>query len=406
MTSVKELLDLHNLGEFAEGIERMGVKNVTDLLWLWDYQLHELKMDQVQINKLKHETGRVLGDQIGWLGPDQMFWSCCHQAAVCSQASSHMAWMASEFSLRAQALSHDAMWMEPQDASVAASSHEDTSHTRERDERGKILEYTDAAKTMLVDKLKAALEAVTHNELTIFDRDMIRASLLYAEAVVDELPSDQEFGKQWAEDKDAAKVAHHALQATIRALSVCREGPLRKQVGEAEKAARNLLVWLVQVKSPLGDRYKFVETLHDAVGFRLTGQHGQNFYSHVMHAHNLEVTTKFPNAFVSNAKHEAIKRKGKRPARTRPPQNAGPEAEAYVPADNGGDEEETAANGGGGGVMLKWDGADVPPPPGLHSSSSSFAWEVVPLTNNASAHSSSSSFAWEVVPVTNSASAA
>ena len=34
MTSVKELLDLHNLGEFAEGIERMGVKNVTDLLCL------------------------------------------------------------------------------------------------------------------------------------------------------------------------------------------------------------------------------------------------------------------------------------------------------------------------------------------------------------------------------------
>ena len=380
MTSVKHLLDSCGLGQYASVIESSGVDFPTQLSWLSDYQLWALGLTQEDVNTLRYQMGRGVGEQIGWSSAEQTFWSCCHLAAVCSQASSHMAWMASEFSLRAQALSHDAghdaMWIEPQDASVA--------------ERNKILQYTNNAKTKLVDMLDAALESVSQTSLSALEKDGVKPALEYAEQEVNKLPT----GKGWAENKEAAKSVHRALQATTRALSVCGKGPLHTQVGEAEKAARNLLVWLVQARSPLDNREVFLATLDDAVGFRQMGGAGRQVFSHMMHAHNLEVASRFPNTFVSNAKRESLKRKGKRPARTRTRQNAGPEAEAYVPADDGGDEEETAAKEEEEEeeeeyVMLVppppgLPPPGMPPPEGLHSSSSSFAWLAVPVTNSAS----------------------
>lgn len=44
----------------------------------------------------------------------------------------------------------------------------------------------------------------------------------------------------------------------------------------------------------------------------------QEQLSRLMQSHSLTVCKMFPNAFLSNAKHEALHRRGRRPARPRP----------------------------------------------------------------------------------------
>ena len=115
---------------------------------------------------------------------------------------------------------------------------------------------------------------------------------------------------QWAvvDPECTPQMAARALTTCSDVLLVCPPGMLDK----ALKALRDFLVWKTQLRTPLGSRAVFVAALIKAVG---QTEWNMKLYSQLMHSHEHTVAKWFPDGFLTNAKHEAVKRKGKRPAR-------------------------------------------------------------------------------------------
>jgi hypothetical protein len=114
------------------------------------------------------------------------------------------------------------------------------------------------------------------------------------------------------------KMAASALNATSQALASCLPGKLNAALGVAEICVRDNLIWRTQLRCPLGDRCSFVASLMKSVDGLVDGEGNvdSDKFSHLMHSHSREVCSRFPSsAFLSNAAHEAIKRKGPRPQR-------------------------------------------------------------------------------------------
>ena len=115
---------------------------------------------------------------------------------------------------------------------------------------------------------------------------------------------------QWAvvDPECTPQMAARALTTCSDVLLVCPPGMLDK----ALKALRDFLVWKTQLRTQLGSRRDFVAALRKAVG---ETEWNTKLYSQLMHSHENTVAKWFPDGFLTNAKHEAVKRKGKRPAR-------------------------------------------------------------------------------------------
>lgn len=131
------------------------------------------------------------------------------------------------------------------------------------------------------------------------------------------------------------ETAAKALMASSRARASCPPGELHASLGRADKSVRDFLVWKTQLRAPLGDRNAFVDSLTAAVGARVIDT---NMFSHLMHSHSKEVCSRFPNAFLSNAKYQALRRSGRRPARTRSKAEQQAAGEGEEPAAEEGEE--------------------------------------------------------------------
>ena len=162
------------------------------------------------------------------------------------------------------------------------------------DQAAQIVQYAATAQTVAPKALATAL--------SIGGRDDVEEIIKWTKACVD-CPNS------------SLEIVASALIATSRALVSCPAGDLNAALVIAEKLVRDVLIWMVQLHTPLGDRFSFVACLTAAVGAE---NMDSNMFSHLMHSHSKEVCPKFPHAFLSNAKLEALKRKGRRPARTRP----------------------------------------------------------------------------------------
>ena len=106
-----------------------------------------------------------------------------------------------------------------------------------------------------------------------------------------------------------------ALSAVKRAQSLnqaSRSTDLTRKMNAAVKSTRDAFMWTVQANAPVTSRERFIEELHKATdGYSLP----QNEFSLILHAQQKLVSKWFPQAFLSNAKHDANKRKGKRQPR-------------------------------------------------------------------------------------------
>lgn len=115
------------------------------------------------------------------------------------------------------------------------------------------------------------------------------------------------------------ELAGHAFAAMSRAKASAQNTPssrLCDALKTAEMSVRDYLIWRVQMKTPLTDRAMFMKLLREAVGNTLFDD--PNVHSHLMHSHSREVCSRFPNAFLSNAKREGLKRGHARTSRPRP----------------------------------------------------------------------------------------
>jgi len=73
-------------------------------------------------------------------------------------------------------------------------------------------------------------------------------------------------------------------------------------------------VWKTQVRVPLGDRAEYLKALKIAFGDQ---RYNINLQAQLMHAHTKLVGDAFPDAFLSNSKQEALRRKSRRKRRSR-----------------------------------------------------------------------------------------
>ena len=160
-----------------------------------------------------------------------------------------------------------------------------------------------------MEKCAAAAQTIASKALAtalaLSGRDKVQETIMWVKERVDDNTS-------------SPGISASALIATSRALASCLAGDLNAALVIAERLVRDVLIWRVQLHSPLGDRCSFVACLMAAVG---ATNIDANMFSQLIQSHSKEVCSRFPNAVFNNANKESVKRRGRRTVRTRPKNN-------------------------------------------------------------------------------------
>ena len=90
-----------------------------------------------------------------------------------------------------------------------------------------------------------------------------------------------------------------ALMAVERARASCQGAELAKSLGAVVRAATDVLIWRVQLRAPFCCRDAFLAELQRAYAQQLLGDTTK---SRLLHSHYKAVATRFPGAFLSQAK--------------------------------------------------------------------------------------------------------
>ena len=97
--------------------------------------------------------------------------------------------------------------------------------------------------------------------------------------------------------------------AVERARASCQGDELAKSLGAVVRAATDVLIWRVQLRATLGCRESFLAELQRAYAQQLLDDTTK---SRLLHSHYKAVATRFPGAFLSQGKVDAL-RMGRRP---------------------------------------------------------------------------------------------
>ena len=105
-----------------------------------------------------------------------------------------------------------------------------------------------------------------------------------------------------------------ALLAVERARASCQGAELFKSLGAIVRAATDVLIWRVQLRATFGCRESFLAELQRAYAQQLLDDTTK---SKLLHSHYKAVASRFPGAFLSQIKVEALRRGGGRKAKKR-----------------------------------------------------------------------------------------
>ena len=125
--------------------------------------------------------------------------------------------------------------------------------------------------------------------------------------------------------------AEASLETAARALMFANTAPdglLRTTLHAVLIKLRNHVVWQAQLGIPLDDRDAYVKALKLAFGEQC---YNDILESQLMIAHTKEIGDSFPDAFLSNAKLIALRRKHKTTQKTKKHEEAEPEPTAPIP---------------------------------------------------------------------------
>ena len=125
--------------------------------------------------------------------------------------------------------------------------------------------------------------------------------------------------------------AEASLETAARALMFANTAPdglLRTTLHAVQIKLRNHVVWQAQLGIPLGDRDAYMKALTLAFGEQC---YNDILESQLMIAHTKEIGDSFPDAFLSNAKLIALRRKHKKTQKTNNHEEAEPEPTAPIP---------------------------------------------------------------------------
>ena len=125
--------------------------------------------------------------------------------------------------------------------------------------------------------------------------------------------------------------AEASLETAARALMFANTAPdglLRTTLHAVLIKLRNHVVWQAQLGIPLGDRDAYMKALKLAFGEQC---YNDVLESQLMIAHTKEIGDSFPDAFLSNAKLIALRRKHKKNTKKTKHEDAEPEPTAPIP---------------------------------------------------------------------------
>jgi len=125
--------------------------------------------------------------------------------------------------------------------------------------------------------------------------------------------------------------AEASLETAARALMFANTAPdglLRTTLHAVLIKLRNHVVWQAQLGIPLGDRDAYMKALTLAFGEQC---YNDILESQLMIAHTKEIGDSFPDAFLSNAKLIALRRKHNKTQKTKNHEEAEPEPTAPIP---------------------------------------------------------------------------
>jgi hypothetical protein len=105
-----------------------------------------------------------------------------------------------------------------------------------------------------------------------------------------------------------------ALSAVERACASCRGAGLFKSLGAVVRAATDVLIWRVQLRATFGCRDSFLAELQRAYAQQLLDDTTK---SRLLRSHFKAVASRFPGAFLSQIKVEALRKGGGRKAKKR-----------------------------------------------------------------------------------------
>ena len=154
--------------------------------------------------------------------------------------------------------------------------------------------------------------------LTVAEQKAIESLDISAEESLDVAQCVLTAREQLSQHPNTPVLAIHAENAVIRALSHCPLGTSsRKQLEEAQRCIRDVIVLRLQKEVPLGSRSIFIKAMETAYGVCVGAMPGDAL-AKLMHAHSQVVCPLFPHAFVSiSRKENAARRHGPRGKRTR-----------------------------------------------------------------------------------------
>ena len=296
--------------ECLEPLKRLGVQNIHDITCLQDVDLQRAGLNMVQIRKLQ----TVAADA-------NLTWSLWNTPLIAEP----------------RGLS-TAMGVPPPPTSLLPPS-------------GKELERLQDALTEAEQKAINSLDISAEEDV-----DVAQCALTARE--------------QLTQHPHTPVLAIQAQNAVIRALSHCQQGKLRKQLEEAQRCTRDVIVLRLQKEVPLGSRSTFINAMETAYG--VSGAMPSDTVAKLMHAHSQVVCPLFPHAFVSiSRKENAARRHGPRGKRPRDARRVAALAAEDVSEFAGGDSSaassEPSASSGLATPLPEASSNDtIRPPPGLH----------------------------------------
>ena len=108
------------------------------------------------------------------------------------------------------------------------------------------------------------------------------------------------------DESQEPRAAVLALTSVECACGSCHDAELAKSLGAVVRAVTDALIWRVQLRAPFGSRDSFLFQLEMAYAQPL----GDTMRSKLLLSHYKAVAERFPSAFLSNAKTDAL-RKGR-----------------------------------------------------------------------------------------------
>jgi hypothetical protein len=281
-------LQTQSMMDFAGPLHNLGVTEMADLPLLNDEDLDSMGMKLVQIRKIRRATG--FADLVS-LGPADG----AAAAPAAREAQAAACWMPAGSAVARQILRVGRVLPDATDTDGGRppASWVDSDEA--------------AFMVAAMEEGRAEAAQALRKVLVMTPRADVKRPVEFALAHVESTN-----GHDGGDDAViAARMAAKALFATRRASASCEPGDLNAALRAAEREIRDYVVWRTQVQCRSHDRQQFMAVLRQAFNRELTVQE----FSLMLHSHARTVAQKVPNAFLSNARNEAIKRRGRRPPR-------------------------------------------------------------------------------------------